>query len=177
MSMHDFKREGKVQSTMSLEKNTGVFVNDLNERPRTYLLWPIWLSPLVKAHPVPQAPLSLFVLGRNFHSFTPIHSSYIGSTTWLLLSAFPLRWAPRYRIPTFASHSGLYLLASAHIKIRKTCSAHMSCLEPTKARLVLVCPPSDSGGLATQRPRLAAGGQIPKLCPRKGARAEELGQI
>lgn len=41
MFMPNFKREGKVQSTMSLEKTTGVFVNDLNERPRTYLLWPI----------------------------------------------------------------------------------------------------------------------------------------
>lgn len=51
------------------------------------------------------------------------------------------------------------------------------CLEPTKARLVLVWPPADKGGLEAQSSRLAAGGQIPKLCPRKGAKAEELSQI
>lgn len=102
---------------------------------------PFISHPWPRPTPVPRSPLSLFVLGRNFHFFTSIHSSHIGCTTWLLLSALPLRWTPRCRIPTFTSDSGLCLLASAHIEIGKNFCTHMSWLEPTKARLVLVFPP------------------------------------
>ena len=39
---------------------------------------PLVCHPWPRPTPVPWSPLSLFVLGRNFHSFTPIHSSHIG---------------------------------------------------------------------------------------------------
>lgn len=92
----------------------------------------------------PQCPgllcLSLFLEEASILSPLFTHP-ILACMTWLLLSALPLRWTPRCRIPTFTSDSGLCLLASAHIEIGKNFCTHMSWLEPTKARLVLVFPP------------------------------------
>lgn len=154
-------------------KNTGVFGTDepilmTGTRSTCY-------GSFACHHQCPVPCHSLFLEETSILS--PIFTQPTSAYNLAPISTLPLKWTSWHIISIFASDSGLCLLASAPINMGRRCPAHILCLEPTKTRLVLVCPLSGRGGLDTQSPRLATGGQIPKLCPRNSAKAEELSQI